>query len=399
MNKTQAVVQCGQYFKKKGDKMLVGVENIAAYSSLIRHARIGLVTNFSGLTSRFEPTGSVLNQFGTVVKLFAPEYGLHGLNAGHETVADVACDPQLKVPVVSLYGEKFMPDFTDLADLDVVVFDIQDTGVRYHSFINTLLRVMQKAEQAGKPMIVMDRPLPIGRKQPLGTRLAPAYMSFVGLLATPALYGLTIGELARWIQATQLPELQLEVVPLINWNPHLTITQNGLPWQAPSPNLPTEAAVRLYPGLGLLDGTNISVGRGTVRPFEQIGAPFIDGIKLAKRLRQLASQRGRVGFKPIWFKPMQGRYAGQICQGVQLHVQDNGLNPLRLGAEILANLAALYPAELVYTKPLPQLGTAHTYLEYLCGRVMQTPYDIAQLTASSDYNPAFQLETAGYYLY
>lgn len=398
MNKDSAVVQCWQYFKKKGDEMLVGVENIAAYSSLIRHARIGLVTNFSGLTSRFEPTASVLNQFGHVVKLFTPEYGLHGLTAGHEAVAS-AQDAQFGVPVISLYGEKFAPDFADLTDLDVVVVDIQDTGVRYHSFINTLLRVMQKAEQAGKPMIVMDRPLPIGRKQPVGARMAPAFMSFVGLLATPVQYGLTIGELARWLQATQLPELQLEVVPLINWNPHLTMTQNGLPWQAPSPNLATEAAVRLYPGLGLLDATNISVGRGTVRPFEQIGAPFIDGPALATRLRKLASQRGRVGFKPVWFKPMQGLYADTVCQGVQLFVQDNGVNPLRLGAEILASLAAMYPAELTYTQCLKSLGTAHTYLEYLCGRPMQTPYDITKLIASSDYNPAFQLETAGYYLY
>lgn len=379
--------------------MQLGIENVSEYKKIIEEKRIGLVTNFTGLNSKFIPSSKILNEFGTVVKLFTPEHGLHGVAAAGEHV-DSYYDEDLKLEVISLYGEHRAPTISELKDIDVIVFDIQDIGIRYYTYIYTLLNVMKVAEKCELPVLVMDRPLPLGREDPLGDVLTSDYFSFVGLLPLPNRYGMTIGELASWIKDYQCPNLRLFVSPLRDWNSNKNIIENGLPWVSPSPNLPTFNSLKLYLGLCLLEGTNVSEGRGTVRPFEQFGAPWINNEELAKYLNDFSDQNSSLSFQPVWFEPLTSKFKGKVCQGIQIHIRNNEFNSMKLGYNILKALMKLYPNKFTYDLVSPSIGTDHRFMEYLAGKTIRTENDLDKiLSRLSDSNTAFKEETKKYFLY
>jgi len=379
--------------------MKLGIENESDYQNIIKNKRIGLVTNFTGLTSNFEPTADVLNRFGKVVKLFTPEHGLHGVAAAGERV-DSYYDNNLKMEIISLYGDHHAPNDKELRNIDVIVFDIQDIGIRYYTYIYTLLKVMEEAERVNLPVIVMDRPLPLGREKVLGDVLTADYFSFVGLLPLPNRYGMTIGELACWIKGTQLPNVSLYVSHLIGWNTDGNITMNGLPWVSPSPNLPTFDSLKLYPGMCLLEGTNVSEGRGTVRPFEQFGAPWINSNVLSKWLNETADQNGKIIFQPVWFQPLASKYNGSVCQGIQIHIMSAGVNALELGYEVLKSLIELYPDDFTYDLVSPSIGIKHRFIEYLAGKEIRSENDLDCLISESNINDKlFAKVVNDYYLY
>ncbi|MDT2757664.1 DUF1343 domain-containing protein [Enterococcus asini] len=378
--------------------LLLGIENLEVYVPLIKGKRVGLITNFTGVTSTFEKNYELLANWCHVEKLFTPEHGLHGVAEAGETVASYY-DEQLAMNIVSLYGERHAPLKSDVVDLDVLLFDIQDIGIRYYTYIYTMYESMKVAKEAGIPFIVMDRPLPLGRKYPLGKTLTPAFFSFVGLLPLPNSYSLTIGELANWIQAKKMPSLALTVVPLKNWDSQADIVQNGLPWLAPSPNLPTLNAVRLYLGLCFMEGTNVSEGRGTVYPFEQIGAPWIDGSALAKTLAKKVSPKDCL-FQPTWFVPLSSKHTGTVCQGVHFHLMNPEFNTLKLGYLVLETLKDLYPEEFDYSLVSKDIGVAHKFIEYLAGTQLADSVDFEKI--ATDYgneNEVFEQQVAQYYLY
>jgi uncharacterized protein YbbC (DUF1343 family) len=256
------------------------------------------------------------------VRLFAPEHGLRGEAQDMEPVSG-SIDARTGLPVVSLYGdrvESLRPRPEHLFGLDGVIYDLQDVGSRYYTFVYTLSYVMEAAREAGIPVVVLDRPNPIGGVRLEGPVLEPAMSSFVGRYPLPVRHGMTTGELAAFFNDRCGIGCDLRVVPMKGWRRSMHHDETGLPWVAPSPNMPTLATALVYPGACLVEGTNLSEGRGTTRPFELIGGPWLDGARLAEDLT--ATGLGGALFRPVSFRPEFQKHAGTVCGGVQIHVTD-----------------------------------------------------------------------------
>ena len=227
-------------------------------------------------------------------------------------------DPDLQLPVVSLYGPRMTPPAEALAEVDAVLVDMQDVGTRVYTFAATLAKVMAAAAPLGKKVVVLDRPNPIGGTAVEGNLLRPEWASFVGPYPLPMRHGFTLGELARYYRVTQKIDCDLEVIPLQGWRRGAYFDATGLPWVLPSPNLPTLEGCLVYPGQVLLEGTNLSEGRGTTRPFELFGAPFLE----PRRIKAILPELPGVILREAHFEPTFHKWAGEMCRGFQLHVTD-----------------------------------------------------------------------------
>jgi len=288
-------------------------------------------------------------------RLFGPEHGVRG-EAQDMIGVDDGKDARTGIPVTSLYGETFeslTPAAAELAEVDVLVIDLQDVGSRYYTYVWTMALAVQAAARAGVAVVVLDRPNPLGGVALEGGTVEPGCESFVGLGAVPVRHGLTAGELARLVRAgmpwgaprfAKPLDCDLTIVAMRGWRRALAFDATGLPWVLPSPNMPTLDTAFVYPGQCLVEATNLSEGRGTTRPFEIVGAPFLDGYRLAARLGALGLPGVR--FRPLSFRPMFHKFAGRSCGGVQLHVTDRAaFRPYRTGLALLAAARAEAPAE------------------------------------------------------
>jgi len=286
-----------------------------------------------------------------LTRLFGPEHGIRG-EAQDMIGVEGNRDPRTGIPVTSLYGENtesLAPAATDFSDVDVLLIDLQDVGSRYYTFVWTMALCLQSAARAGVAVVVLDRPNPIGGVAIEGGEVEPADESFVGLGSVPNRHGLTIGEVARLVRAgmpwggerfAKPLDCDLQVVAMRGWQRDDFFEATGSSWVLPSPNMPTVDTALVYPGLCLLEGTNISEGRGTTRPFEILGAPWVDGYRLADGL--LAEGLPGVCFRPLSFRPTFHKFAGQVCGGVQIHVIDRmAFRPYLTGIAILRALHAL----------------------------------------------------------
>jgi uncharacterized protein YbbC (DUF1343 family) len=291
---------------------------------LVRGRRVGLITNPTGMDATGRSTIDRLFEHPDVdlVTLFAPEHGLRAA-VGEGRLIEDSRDPTTGLPVVSLYaGSKRAPSADDLSAVDVVVFDMQDIGARYYTYVSTMSLAMEAAGAAGVPFVVLDRPNPLGAPVQ-GNVLDPAYATFVGLHPVPMRHGMTAGELARLYRGRFGVEGDLTVVPVDGWDPAARFDATRLPWVAPSPNIPDLTSALHYPGTCLFEGTDLSVGRGTDRPFQQIGAPWLDGTALAARLEGLGLPGVRfqaVTFTPV--EPSDGKWAGETVSGVRFVATD-----------------------------------------------------------------------------
>ena len=358
---------------KLGDEVL-----FEKHLDLIRGKRVGLITNPTGMDSKLD---SIIERFRAepdvkLVALYGPEHGVRGNAQAGEFVA-FYYDEQFQLPVFSLYGQthKPPPDMMTNIDeymrsfdtqhtgkqvekgmmqsVDVMVFDIQDVGTRVYTYIATMAYAMQACADAGIPFIVLDRPDPIGGAAMEGPILQyPKYSSFIGLYPVPLRYGMTAGELARLFNDKFLPaaghrKANLTVVPMENWTRDEWFDETSLPWVMPSPNLPTLDSATVYPGQVILEGTNLSEGRGTTKPFEIFGASWIDGYTLAKKLNAL--NLPGVKFREIWFTPTFSKFSGKLCGGCQIHVTDrNVFQPVATTLNILAMVKQLYGDKLEF---------------------------------------------------
>jgi uncharacterized protein YbbC (DUF1343 family)/CubicO group peptidase (beta-lactamase class C family) len=305
--------------------------------------RLGLVTNHTGRNRAGRQTIDVLNKAQGVrlVALFSPEHGIRGLM--DEKVSD-SKDEQTGLPVYSLYGETRRPKPEQLKDLDALVFDIQDIGTRFYTYISTLGYVMEEAARAGLPVFVLDRPNPIGGVEVEGPVADADKLSFIAYHTIPVRHGMTTGELARLFNEERKINCDLRVIKMENWRRGMWLDATNLTWVNPSPNMRSLMEATLYPGIGLLETTNISVGRGTDTPFEIIGAPWLDGQRLASYLnnRKIAGVR----FMPIRFTPKASVFKNEECAGVNFVVTDRSrFHPVQAGLEIAIALRKLYPAE------------------------------------------------------
>jgi len=327
-----------------------GLERLLDDPTLIRGRRFAVLANQASVTPDLMPAWRSLARCGgQLTQLFAPEHGLWGLAQDMEAVGE-AHDPELKVPVVSLYGaspESLAPAPEHLSGLDAVVVDLPDIGCRYYTFAATLAHVMAACACAGVEVIVCDRPNPIGGVTLEGGPVEPACRSFVSELPVPVRHGMTLGELALLLRSQRHPELPLAVLTCAGWQRDMWWDETDLPWVAPSPNMPTPLTATIYPGACLIEATNLSEGRGTTRPFQLVGAPWLEAGELARRLDALDLPGAR--FRATRFRPEFGKHAGQVCRGVEWHVADRkALRPLEAGVRLLAEIRALHPGEFAW---------------------------------------------------
>jgi uncharacterized protein YbbC (DUF1343 family) len=326
----------------------------------LRGKRVGLVTNHTGRGRDGITTIDAL--FGAkdvkLTRLFSPEHGIRGLL--DERVPS-ATDEKTLLPILSLYGDTRRPTAAMLDGLDALVVDLQDVGARFYTYTTTLAYVLEEAATRKLPVVVLDRPDPVNGWQIEGPALDPDQAgTFTGYFqAMPIRHGMTIGELARLYNGENRIGADLTVVAMKNWSRDDWYDETGLPWIGPSPNMRNLNEAALYPGIGAIETTNISVGRGTDTPFEHVGAPWADGVALAGALNARAIPGVR--FYPERFTPVSSVYANQECQGVFIIVTDRAaLHPVRVGLEIASALARLYPAQYQLDGALRLFGSRDT---------------------------------------
>jgi uncharacterized protein YbbC (DUF1343 family) len=276
-----------------------------------------------------------------LVSLFSPEHGIRGIL---DASVPSAVDEKTRLPIASLYGDTRRPSAAMLENLDAIVIDLQDIGARFYTYMTTIAYVMEESAKRKLPVFVLDRPNPVNGWQIEGPSVDKDALAFTSYFPMPIRHGMTLGELARLFNAENRIGADLTVYAMKNWRRDDWFDDTALPWISPSPNMRNMNEATLYPGIGAIEGTNISVGRGTDTPFEHVGAPWIDGVQLADALNARALPGVR--FYPERFTPTSTKYANEECQGVFIIVTDRAaLRPVRVGLEIAAALARLYPAE------------------------------------------------------
>jgi uncharacterized protein YbbC (DUF1343 family) len=354
--------------------------------------RLGLVTNQTGRDRSGRSTIDVLYKAPNLklVALFSPEHGIRG--AADEKVSD-SKDEHTGLPIYSLYGDTRRPKSEQLKDIDAVVFDIQDIGTRFYTYISTLGYVMEEAAKAQRPVFVLDRPNPIGGFEFDGPIADPDKLSFTAYHTIPVRHGMTIGELAKLFKQERAINCDLRVIEMVGWRRAMWLDETNLLWVNPSPNMRSLTEATLYPGVGLLETTNISVGRGTDTPFEVVGAPWIDGQKLASYLN---SQRiAGVRFVPLRFTPVSSVFKGEECGGINIIITDRGrFRPVFSGLAIAIALRKLYPVQWKVDSYLRLLANADTLERVKRG---DAPGDIAR--SWSDHLEEFRKARARVLLY
>jgi len=341
--------------------------------ALLQGKRVGVVTNHTGRLADGTHLADALIARGVrVTALFGPEHGIRGEAAAGEKLGD-SRDPATGVPVYSLYGATRKPTPAMLRDVDILLYDIQDVGVRFYTYISTMALAMEAAAEARIPFVVLDRPNPLGGLAVDGPVRADSLTSFVGHLPIPVVYGLTCGELARMIEGEQwLPaglRPDLTVVPMEGWERRMLWPDTGLRWVRPSPNLPTFAAAQIYPATCFIEATDCSEGRGTDAPFQNIGAPYVDGNLLATRLAGRALPGVR--WEPVRFVPKGSKHKGTPCGGIRGEVTDQGsFQPLLTALVLLDELRTAYPGSFTVRVPTMNrlMGSAVPWRELVAGR-------------------------------
>ena len=315
---------------------------------LVHGKNVGLITNPTGVNRELVSDVDLLVHTPGVhlVALFGPEHGIRGAQQAGASVGS-GRDPITGLPVYSLYGKTRQPTPAMLTGVDVLVFDIQAVGARFYTYLYTMADAMKAAAAARIPIIVLDRPNPIGGTKVQGPVLDPKYASFVGEYPIPLRYGMTIGELAEFFNNQFHIGADLTVVKMRGWTRSMYYDGTPLQFVMPSPNMPTETTALVYPGMGLAEGTNVSEGRGTTRPFEIVGAPWIDAERLSRVLNE--KHLAGVRFRPVHFTPTFSKYEGKPCNGVEVHVMDrDAFNPVVVGLTVIATIHDLYPRQFAF---------------------------------------------------
>lgn len=317
-----------------------------------RGARLGLLCNPASIDSQYRHARHrIAKRFpGQLRALYAPQHGFFAEKQDNMIESTDMVDPELGLPVFSLYGHTRIPKHDMFEPIDVLLVDLQDVGTRVYTFIYSLSYCMEAARRYDRKVVVLDRPNPINGLAVEGNCLDQAFASFVGRYPIPMRHGLTIGELARVFNEAFDIGCDLEIAPLQNWQRRMYFRETGLPWVAPSPNLPTPEAAVVYPGQVIWEGTNISEGRGTTQPFELFGAPFIDTPELQAAV--MPTGLGGIYLRPVTFEPTSNKWQGKRCHGFQVHVTDvDQYKPFETSLSLLAAVLQLYPDDFQWKAP------------------------------------------------
>jgi len=329
----------------------LGVEVfLEKYVTQFQGKRIGLLTNLTGVNQQLESTIDLFFHHKNIqlTTLFGPEHGLRGEVKEGEWI-DSTIDSYTGLPVYSLYNKDKKPNPNMLKDVDVVFCDLQDIGSRYYTFIYTLANMMRLCSDQGKQVVVLDRPNPINGIDVEGNCVQTGFTSFVGKYPIPIRHGFTIGEIATLFNDEFQIKCDLEVIHMEGWSRTDYFSDTDLLWVSPTPNTTGIDMCLLYPGTCLIEGTNLSEGRGTTKPFEVVGAPFINGRQLADEMNQL--NLAGVLFRPTVFKPYTSKHANKVCEGVALHITDrNHLQPVQIGVRLLEVIFTRYPEQAQFIR-------------------------------------------------
>ncbi|MFC2947296.1 exo-beta-N-acetylmuramidase NamZ family protein [Virgibacillus sediminis] len=335
--------------KGNPNEFKLGVEVLLdEQKDLLDGKRVGLITNPTGVDQDLNSIVDLLHNDPDVelTALYGPEHGVRGSAQAGEYV-EFYIDEETGLPVYSLYGQTRKPTADMLDNVDVLLFDIQDVGTRFYTYIYTMAYAMEAAEENGKEFIVLDRPNPLGGQKVEGPVLEEEYASFVGNYPIPLRHGMTVGELAKLFNDEFKIGADLTVVEMSGWKRNMYYDQTSLEFVLPSPNMPTFDTALVYPGAALIEGTNVSEGRGTTKPFELIGAPFVNSTELAETLNSL--NLPGVTFRAASFSPSFSKHSGTLSHGVEIHVTNKQpFQPVTTGLHIVKTLHDLYPDDFEF---------------------------------------------------
>ncbi len=334
-------------------RVQLGIERLLEDEiSMLRGQRVGCVVHPASLLPDLTHTADALaNQtIFQLTCLFGPQHGARGEKQDNMIESQDYRDPDTGLIVHSLYGATRRPTAEMMEKIDILLFDLQDVGTRVYTFIHTMAYCMEACAAYGKRMVILDRPNPIRGDIIEGNLLGQEYRSFVGLYPIPMRHGMTVGEMALFLNQEFKLGCEVSVIAMRGWRRSMWFDRTGLPWIMPSPNLPTLDSAIVYPGAVLIEGTTISEGRGTTRPFEMIGAPCVKPAALAGKLNALALPG--VHFRPTYFEPTFNKWAGQMCGGVHIHAIDrDAMEPYLTGIAAISNIREMYPVEFQWRMP------------------------------------------------
>ncbi|TNJ36310.1 exo-beta-N-acetylmuramidase NamZ family protein [Prosthecochloris vibrioformis] len=344
-----------------------GLDRFLEGTDQLGKRNFALLANQTSVTASLRYSWEVLAEQGRrPVRIFSPE---HGLYATEQDQAAVALQPETGLEIISLYGSSYdslLPDPGLLEDIDLLIFDIQDVGSRYYTYVNTMAMMMERLSGSDIEVMVLDRPNPLGGIQVEGPMPDPAYRSFVGVFPVPVRHGLTAGELALLYREEMQLDLDLKVVTMQGWDRNMNFSATELPWVSPSPNMPTPETALVYPGMCLLEGTNLSEGRGTTMPFQQFGAPFIQPERVTRRLAEMALTG--VTFRPTYFKPTFHKFKDDIAGGLFLHVTDPlALDAFATGVALTIAIHQEYPGDFHFLEGVYEFNDNWPAFDLLCG--------------------------------
>lgn len=360
----------------------LGIDNIDNYLYLFEGKRVGLITNTTGYNSKLKSTIDILKEKTNLTALYSPEHGIRGdVQAGEKISSYI--DEKTGIMVYSLFGDNKKPSEEILEDIDILAFDVQDAGARFYTYLYTMAYAMESCRDYNKEFIVFDRPNPVNGIDVEGNLLRQRCRSFIGLYPIPQRYGLTIGETAELFNSEFSIGCKLHVIPMTDWQRNMYFEDTGLNWIMPSPNMPAIDTAVVYSGTCIFEGTNISEGRGTTKPFEIIGAPWLDALRLSDAMNSLNLPGAK--FRPVYFTPAFSKHSGKLCQGIQIHVTSRKIyKPVKTGLYLLNVIREESRDRFKFNFP-SDLGSGYG-IDYLMGTtcIRENKYGIEEVCAMQD---------------
>ena len=354
-------------------KTVLGLDRLDEFATIFTGKKIGLITNYTGVNSEWKINVDLFMERNLqIVKIFTPEHGMFGKGAARSVTNDVY--PGYQIPMISLFGEKVRPDEEDLSDIDILVYDIQDVGLRYYTYIYTMTYCMEAAAKCSIPFVVLDRPNPLGNRIICGGTILPEYHSFIGDYGLPVRYGLTCGEVGQYFLQYKGIKMDYQVIPLKNYNRDTYFCDTESLWNIPSPALVDFDSTICYSGGCFAGATSVSDGRGSTKPFQIYGAPYIDMELLYKELKSTVTET-KVAFRQRAFMPVERKYVGEVCFGIEFAPLDKTLDFIPVMLQLLRGVARLYPEQFQLVdssaggKHLSYVTGSRRTEDYLYGRI------------------------------
>lgn len=342
-------------------KTILGLDRLDEFESVFRGKRIGLITNYSGVDSEWKMNVDLFMEKGLrIVRLFTPEHGMFGEGAGKPVENDVY--PGYGIPIVSLFGDHVRPSEDEMSGIDIMVYDIQDVGLRYYTYIYTMTYCMEAAAKRGIPFVVLDRPNPLGNRIVSGGTILPEFHSFIGDYGLPVRYGLTCGEMGNYFLQYKGLKMDYQVIPLKNYTRDTYFCDTGLLWNIPSPALVDFDSTICYSGGCFAGATSVSDGRGSSKPFQMYGAPYIDMDQLYREMKAEVKDENVI-FRQRAFMPVERKYIGEVCFGLEFAPLHKTLDFIPIVLQMMRQVARLYPEKFT----LVDGGEGGKHLHYVTG--------------------------------